>query len=183
MEIGLTKKIGIELLIEEVEGMQNIDAISTSSERLEAMVFGMGDYSASQGINVRAIGGDGGYPGDIWHYQRHRLVIACRSAGIDPIDGPFGNFKDDEGYRRECTRSSILGCVGKWAIHPAQVPHSQEIYSPDPDDVAHARKIAAAYDEAVANGQGAAQVDGTMIDAASVRIVQNTIDKADLYGL
>ncbi len=183
MEIGLKKKIGIELLIEEVEGMQNIDAISTSSERLEAMVFGMGDYSASQGINVRAIGGDGGYPGDIWHYQRHRLVIACRSAGIDPIDGPFGNFKDDEGYRRECTRSSILGCVGKWAIHPAQVPHSQEIYSPDPDDVAHARKIAAAYDEAVANGQGAAQVDGTMIDAASVRIVQNTIDKADLYGL
>ncbi len=183
MEIGLKKKIGIELLIEEVEGMQNIDAISVSSPRLEAMVFGMGDYSASQGVNVRAIGGDGGYPGDIWHYQRQRLVIACRSAGIDPIDGPFGNFKDDEGYRRECTRSSILGCVGKWAIHPAQVPHSQEIYSPNPEDVAHARKIAAAYDEAVANGQGAAQVDGTMIDAASVRIVQNTVDKADLYGM
>ncbi len=183
MEIGLKKKIGIELLIEEVEGMQNIDAISVSSPRLEAMVFGMGDYSASQGVNVRAIGGDGGYPGDIWHYQRQRLVIACRSAGIDPIDGPFGNFKDDEGYRRECTRSSILGCVGKWAIHPAQVPHSQEIYSPNPDDVAHARKIAAAYDEAVAQGLGAAQVDGTMIDAASVRIVQNTIDKADLYGM
>ena len=183
MEIGLKKKIGIELLIEEVEGMQNIDAISVSSPRLEAMVFGMGDYSASQGVNVRAIGGDGGYPGDIWHYQRQRLVIACRSAGIDPIDGPFGNFKDDDGYRRECTRSSILGCVGKWAIHPAQVPHSQEIYSPNPEDVAHARKIAAAYDEAVANGQGAAQVDGTMIDAASVRIVQNTVDKADLYGM
>ena len=183
MEIGLKKKIGIELLIEEVEGMQNIDAISVSSPRLEAMVFGMGDYSASQGVNVRAIGGDGGYPGDIWHYQRQRLVIACRSAGIDPIDGPFGNFKDDDGYRRECTRSSILGCVGKWAIHPAQVPHSQEIYSPNLEDVAHARKIAAAYDEAVANGQGAAQVDGTMIDAASVRIVQNTVDKADLYGM
>ena len=183
MEIGLKKKIGIELLIEEVEGMQNIDAISVSSPRLEAMVFGMGDYSASQGVNVRAIGGDGGYPGDIWHYQRQRLVIACRSAGIDPIDGPFGNFKDDDGYRRECTRSSILGCVGKWAIHPAQVPHSQEIYSPNPEDVTHARTIAAAYDEAVANGQGAAQVDGTMIDAASVRIVQNTIDKADLYGM
>ncbi len=183
MEIGLKKKIGIELLIEEVEGMQNIDAISVSSPRLEAMVFGMGDYSASQGVNVRAIGGDGGYPGDIWHYQRQRLVIACRSAGIDPIDGPFGNFKDDEGYRRECTRSSILGCVGKWAIHPAQVPHSQEIYSPNLEDVAHARKIAAAYDEAVANGRGAAQVDGTMIDAASVRIVQNTVDKADLYGM
>ena len=183
MELGLKKKIGIELLIEEVEGMQNIDAISVSSPRLEAMVFGMGDYSASQGVNVRAIGGDGGYPGDIWHYQRQRLVIACRSAGIDPIDGPFGNFKDDEGYRRECNRSFILGCVGKWAIHPAQVPHSQEIYSPHPDDGAHARKIAAAYDEAVAQGQGAAQVDGTMIDAASVRIVQNTIDKADLYGM
>jgi citrate lyase subunit beta/citryl-CoA lyase len=183
MEIGLKKKIGIELLIEEVEGMQNIDAISVSSPRLEAMVFGMGDYSASQGVNVRAIGGDGGYPGDIWHYQRQRLVIACRSAGIDPIDGPFGNFKDDDGYRRECTRSSILGCVGKWAIHPAQVPHSQEIYSPNPEDVTHARTIAAAYDEAVANGQGAAQVDGTPIAAASVRIVQNTIHQAGLYGM
>jgi citrate lyase subunit beta/citryl-CoA lyase len=184
MEIGLKRRIGIELLIEEVEGMQNIDEIAVSTPRLEAMVFGMGDYSASQGVNVRAIGGgDGDYPGDIWHYQRQRLVIACRSAGIDPIDGPFGNFKDDEGYRRECTRSSILGCVGKWAIHPAQVAHAQEIYSPDPADVAHARKIAQAYDEAVEQGLGAAQVDGTMIDAASVRIVQNTIDKADLYGL
>ena len=183
MDIGLKNRVGIELLIEEVEGMQNIDAIATASDRLEAMVFGMGDYSASQGVNVASIGGDGGYPGDIWHYQRHRLVIACRSAGIDPIDGPFGNFKDDEGYRRECSRSMALGCVGKWAIHPAQVSHSQEIYSPTPEDVARARKIATAYDEAVAQGQGAAQIDGMMIDAASVRIVQNTIDKADLYGL
>ncbi|HJM50341.1 MAG TPA: CoA ester lyase [Alphaproteobacteria bacterium] len=185
LDLGLERRIGIELLIEEVEGMQNIDAIAQSTPRLEAMVFGMGDYSASQGVNIGvAMGADSdSYPGDLWHYQRQRLVVACRVAGIDPIDGPFANFKDADGYRRECRRAMILGCVGKWAIHPAQAAPSTEIFSPTADEVEHARKIAAAYDEAVARGEGAAQVDGVMIDAATVRILQNTLDKADLYGL
>ena len=147
------------------------------------MVFGMGDYSASQGVNIAAMGGAGDYPGDIWHYQRQRVVIACRAAGIDAIDGPFANFADREGYRRECQRSLTLGCVGKWAIHPNQVPDAQEIFTPNAEDVARARGIVTAYQEAVERGLGAAQFDGAMIDAASVRIVQNTIDKADLYGI
>jgi citrate lyase subunit beta/citryl-CoA lyase len=184
-DIGLKHRIGIELLIEEVEGMQNVDEIAVATPRLEAMVFGMGDYSASQGVDVREAmsSGDNLYPGDIWHYQRQRVVIACRAAGIDAVDGPFGNFRDPESYEREATRAMVLGCVGKWAIHPAQVEIAQRVFSPTQEEVDRARKIVQAYDAAVARGEGAAQVDDAMIDAASVRLVQNTLDKANLYGL
>ena len=184
-DIGLKHRIGIELLIEEVEGMQNVDEIAVATPRLEAMVFGMGDYSASQGVDVREAmsSGDSLYPGDIWHYQRQRVVIACRAAGIDAVDGPFGNFRDPESYEREATRAMVLGCVGKWAIHPAQVEIAQRVFSPTQEEVGRARKIVQAYDAAVARGEGAAQVDDAMIDAASVRLVQNTLDKANLYGL
>ena len=184
-DIGLKHRIGIELLIEEVEGMQNVDEIAVATPRLEAMVFGMGDYSASQGVDVREAmsSGDSLYPGDIWHYQRQRVVIACRAAGIDAVDGPFGNFRDPESYEREATRAMLLGCVGKWAIHPAQVEIAQRVFSPKQEEVDRARKIVQAYDAAVARGEGAAQFDDAMIDAASVRMVQNTLDKADLYGL
>ncbi len=184
-DIGLKHRIGIELLIEEVEGIQNVDEIAVATPRLEAMVFGMGDYSASQGVDVKEAmsSGDSVYPGDIWHYQRQRVVIACRAAGIDAVDGPFGNFRDPESYEREATRAMVLGCVGKWAIHPAQVEIAQRVFSPTQEEVNRARKIVQAYDEAVARGEGAAQVDDAMIDAASVRLVQNTLDKANLYGL
>jgi len=184
-DIGLKQRIGIELLIEEVEGIQNVDEIATATPRLEAMVFGMGDYSASQGVDVKEAmsSGDSVYPGDIWHYQRQRVVIACRAAGIDAVDGPFGNFRDPDSYEREATRAMVLGCVGKWAIHPAQVEIAQTVFSPTKEEVERARKIVQAYDAAVARGEGAAQVDDAMIDAASVRLVQNTLDKANLYGL
>ena len=184
-DIGLKQRIGIELLIEEVEGIQNVDEIATATPRLEAMVFGMGDYSASQGVDVKEAmsSGDSVYPGDIWHYQRQRVVIACRAAGIDAVDGPFGNFRDPDSYEREATRAMVLGCVGKWAIHPAQVEIAQRVFSPTEEEVERARKIVQAYDAAVARGEGAAQVDDAMIDAASVRLVQNTLDKAKLYGL
>ena len=184
-DIGLKQRIGIELLIEEVEGIQNVDEIATATTRLEAMVFGMGDYSASQGVDVKEAmsSGDSVYPGDIWHYQRQRVVIACRAAGIDAVDGPFGNFRDPDSYEREATRAMVLGCVGKWAIHPAQVEIAQRVFSPTEEEVERARKIVQAYDAAVARGEGAAQVDDAMIDAASVRLVQNTLDKANLYGL
>ena len=184
-DIGLKQRIGIELLIEEVEGIQNVDEIATATPRLEAMVFGMGDYSASQGVDVKEAmsSGDSVYPGDIWHYQRQRVVIACRAAGIDAVDGPFGNFRDPASYEREATRAMVLGCVGKWAIHPAQVEIAQRVFSPTEEEVERARKIVQAYDAAVARGEGAAQVDDAMIDAASVRLVQNTLDKANLYGL
>lgn len=180
---GLKKKIGIEALIEEVEAMQEIDNITRADPRLECIIFGAGDYSASQGIDIRSIGGDNGYPGDIWHYARYRLVVAARAAGIDAVDGPFANFKDPEGYREECRRAMILGCVGKWAIHPAQIEVAIDTFSPKPEDVATARKLEAAYAKAEAEGLGSVNIDGVMVDAASVRIVRNIIKKADLIGM
>jgi citrate lyase subunit beta/citryl-CoA lyase len=177
-----TRHIGIEALIEEVEAMINVEEIARSTPRLEALIFGMGDYSASQGVDRKAIAA-GEYPGDVWHYQRHKMVIACRAAGIDAVDGPYGNIKDIEGYRREALRGRILGCVGKWALHPDQIAVALDVFTPDPADVAAARRICEAYAKAEAEGKGAILVDGVMIDAASVRYRQNIIRKADLIGM
>jgi len=183
-KLKMKRKIGLEALIEEVEGMQNVDAIAACTPRLECLVFGMGDFSASMGVTNKNVGDSAGYPGDVWHYARFRLVMACRAAGIDPVDGPFADFKNPDAYREECQRSMILGCVGKWAIHPSQIDIALDVYSPKPEDIARARKLEKAYAEAEAAGLGAINVDGIMVDVASIRILRNTIlNKADLYGL
>jgi citrate lyase subunit beta/citryl-CoA lyase len=181
--LGLKKKIGIEVLIEEVQAMINAEEIATASKRLEALIFGPGDYSASQGVDIKSIGGPNPYPGDIWHYARNKVIIAARAAGLDMVDGPYAGIKNPEGYREECRRSRILGAVGKWAIHPSQIDIANEEYSPTQESVDRARKLAAAYAEAEANGLGAVAIDGDMVDAASIRILQNTIRKADLIGM
>jgi citrate lyase subunit beta/citryl-CoA lyase len=182
-KLKLQRKIGIEVLIEEVQALQNVEAIATCSERMECLIFGMGDYSGSQGIDIVNIGATGDYPGDIFHFARFRITMAARAAKIDAVDGPFGDFKDEAGYRQEARRARALGMVGKWAIHPAQIAPALEIFSPTPDAVAKARNMAAAYREAEAKGLGAVQVDGVMIDVAVLRLVKNTLDQADLYGL
>ncbi|MCB1645598.1 MAG: CoA ester lyase [Pseudomonadales bacterium] len=183
-KLGLKKRIGIECLIEEVEGMMNVDSIAACSDRLECLVFGMGDYSASQAMNIRNIGeGDAAYPGDIWHYPRYKMTIACRVHGLDPVDGPYANFRNPDAFRTECVRGYTLGMVGKWAIHPSQVEIAQEVYSPPQKAVDSARKQKAAYEEALQQGLGAINVDGVMVDAATVRILQNIIDKADMIGM
>ena len=164
--------------------MQNVDEIAKSTSRLECLVFGMGDFSASMGVTNKNVGDSAGYPGDVWHYARFRLIMACRAAGIDPVDGPFADFKNPDAYREECKRSMILGAVGKWAIHPSQIEIALDVYSPKADDIARARKLEKAYAEAEAAGLGAINVDGIMVDVASIRILRNTIlNKADLYGL
>jgi len=115
-------RIGLEVLIEEVEALQRVEEIALASSRLEAIIFGPYDYAASQGVDTRAIGGDTDiYPGDIWHYARSKIVIAARAAGIDAIDGPYINFKNLAGFRRECVLTHTLGFSGKWAIHPSQI--------------------------------------------------------------
>ena len=182
-KLKLERKIGIEVLIEEVQALQNVEAIATCSERMECLVFGMGDYSGSQGIDIVNIGGTADYPGDIFHFARFRITMAARAAKIDAVDGPFGDFKDEAGYRQEARRARSLGMVGKWAIHPAQIAPALEIFSPTPEAVAKARNMAAAYREAEAKGLGAVQIDGVMIDVAVLRLVKNTLDQADLYGL
>lgn len=182
-KLGLTRRIGLEVLIEEVEGLMNVEAIAASTSRLECLIFGMGDYSASQGIDPGHVNGTGLYPGDIWHYPRYRITIAARANGLDAVDGPFADFRNLEAYREECERAMMLGCVGKWAIHPAQIEPALEIFSPKPEAVEKARMLASAYAEAQARGEGAVQVDGVMVDVASIRILQNTIDKADLISM
>jgi len=182
-KLGLKRPIGIEVLIEEVQALENVEQICKAHPRLECVIFGMGDYSASQGIDIRSIGSQSPYPGDIWHYPRFRIVMAARSAGIDPVDGPYANFRNPEVFREECRRAMILGCVGKWAIHPAQIEPALEIFTPKQEDVDRARKLAAAYAKAEAEGLGAVDVDGLMIDAASIRILNNTLRKAELIGM
>ncbi len=183
VKLGLKKRIGIEALIEEVQALQNVEEISRASPRMEALIFGMGDYAASQGLDMREIGGDSGYPGDIFHYPRWRITMAARAAGIDAVDGPFANFKNEDAYRTECKRALALGMIGKWAIHPAQIGPALEIFSPRPQDVVLAREMAAAYEKATAEGLGSINVGGMMVDAASIRILSNTLKKADLIGM
>src|SRR5882724_6452124 len=166
-KLRIERRIGLEVLIEE----------------LEAMIYGVGDFSASQGIDLGAVYGPNGYPGDIWHYGRQKITIAARAAGIDAIDGPFGNFKDVAAYSEECRRAKLIGMVGKWAIHPAQIEHAIAAFSPSRADVDAARAMTKAYREAEAQGLGAVTYNGEMIDAATIRLVKNVIDKADLIGM
>ena len=183
MKLGLERKIGLEVLIEEVEAMQNVVEIANSCARLECMIFGMGDYAASQGLVVKNIGNTDGYPGDIFHYPRYHMTIAARAAGLDAVDGPFVDFKNDEAYRVECQRALMLGMVGKWAIHPSQIDPALEIFSPTQSDVDFAREVIAVYEKAAAEGLGSVGHKGVMVDAASARLFQNTVDRADLIGM
>jgi citrate lyase subunit beta/citryl-CoA lyase len=184
MRLRLKRRIALEVLIEEVQALINVEEIARSSPRLEAIIFGPGDFSASQGVRMKTIGGSvDTYPGDIWHYARSKIVVAARAAGIDAIDGPYADFHNPDGYREEALRSSTMGFVGKWAIHPSQIDIANEIYSPTKEEVDRARRLEAAYAKAEAEGLGAATFDGVMIDAASVRIIRNTIEKANLIGM
>lgn len=182
-KLGLERPIGLEVLIEEAAGLQNVEAIAAASPRLECLIFGMGDYAASQQMNLRAIGQAEGYPGDIFHYPRFRIAMAARAAGLDPVDGPYANFRDEAGYAHQCRLALALGFVGKWAIHPAQIAPALAVFSPSEGAVARARKLSAAYDDALAQGVGSVNVDGVMVDAASIRVLANTLRKAELIGM
>ena len=178
-----TRRTGIEVLIEEVEAMINVEEIARSSSRLEALIFGPADYSASQGMDNRIVEGNfDAYPGDPWHYARNKIAIAARAAGIDAIDGAFPDYKNLNGYRRECTRSKTLGFVGKWAIHPGQIDVANQVYAPSQEEVNYARKLDALYREAQKKGLGAVVFEGRMIDMALVRNARNVIEKAEMIG-
>jgi citrate lyase subunit beta/citryl-CoA lyase len=182
--LKLPQRIGLEVLIEEVEAIVNIEEIALASPRLEALIFGPGDYSASQGMDSRVIEGHvDDYPGDPWHYVRNRIAIAAHLARIDAIDGAYADFKNPDGYRRECTYAHILGFSGKWAIHPNQIGLANQAFSPTPEEVAYARRLDAAYREAQEKGIGAIAFEGKMVDVAIVRSVRNILLKADLIGM
>jgi malyl-CoA/(S)-citramalyl-CoA lyase len=176
MAKGLTNRIGLEALIETALGMANVEAIATSSRRLEALHFGVADYAASCRARTVNIGGlNPDYPGDQWHAALSRMVVACRAYGLRAIDGPFGDFNDPDGYLLGAKRVAALGYEGKWAIHPSQIALANQVMSPPEKEVTRAKRVLEALKEAAAAGRGAAQLDGRMIDAASARMAENIV--------
>lgn len=173
-------KIGIEVLIEEIEALNSVEEIAAASPRLESLIFGMGDYAASQGMRVSGVGETDDYPGDLYHYHRNRIAITARMRGLDAVDGPFADFRNPEKYREEARRAALLGFAGKWAIHPSQIELAETVFSPDATTIARARAMADAYAAARENGEGAINFNGVMIDIASVRGVQELVALADL---
>jgi malyl-CoA/(S)-citramalyl-CoA lyase len=187
-------RIGIHILIETAKGMANVEAIAQARpDRLEAMVFGVADYAASVQARTTNIGGAnpdyavltdpdtdgvrGLHWGDQWHFGISRMVAACRANGLRPIDGPFGDYNDTDGYRAGARRAAALGCEGKWAIHPSQVALANEVFTPSDAEVERASRILQAMEDAAKEGKGAVSLDGRLIDAASIRMAQNLMTK------
>jgi citrate lyase subunit beta/citryl-CoA lyase len=178
-KLGLTKRIGLEVLIEEAEGLLNAHEIARSSDRLEAVIFGAGDLSAS--LHARVNGNFDPvtpYPGDFWHFARMQVLAAARSAGIDAIDAPYPDFNDPDGYRQSATQAALLGFDGKWAIHPSQIAIANEVFTPTEGEVARAREALATYQAAQAEGIGAISFNGELMDAAHLRHVDTVLRRA-----
>ena len=183
MQQGLKNRIGIEALIETALGMANVEDIAKQGAlggRLEALHFGVADYAASNRARTTNIGGlNPNYPGDQWHAALSRMIVACRAYGLRPIDGPFGDIKDPEGYKDGAKRAAALGCEGKWAIHPSQIALANEVFTPPAAEVEKAKRILVALQEAAAQGKGAAALDGRLIDAASEKMANNVVRAAE----
>ena len=176
---GRTKRISFEVIIESAAGLTHVEEIAASSPRLQAMSLGAADFAASMGMQTTGIGGtqDNYYMlqgeqkhwSDPWHWAQAAIVAACRTYGILPVDGPFGDFSDDEGFRAQARRSATLGMVGKWAIHPKQIGLANAVFTPSAEAVAEAREILAAMQTATENGEGATVYKGRLVDIASIK--------------
>ncbi|MDG2341174.1 MAG: CoA ester lyase [Paracoccaceae bacterium] len=192
--MGLKKRIGFEHIIETALGMQNVNSIAGASKRNESLHFGVADYAASMRARTTVIGGvnehysvltdpaeDGSrqvHWGDMWHSALANMVVAARANGLRPIDGPFGDFSDQDGYKAAAYRAAVLGCEGKWAIHPSQIELANEVMSPSEAEVTKAQRILVAMAEAEAAGKGAVSLDGRLIDYASIRQAEVLVQKA-----
>lgn len=186
------KPIAFEVIIETAAGIAHVEEIAAASPRLQAMSLGAADFAASMGMQTTGIGGtqenyymirEGQkYWSDPWHWAQTAIVAACRTHGVLPVDGPFGDFSDDEGFRAQALRSATLGMVGKWAIHPKQVALANEVFTPSDDAVAEAREILAAMDEAQKTGAGAAVYKGRLVDIASVRQAEVIVRQAEMIA-
>jgi len=190
-----TKRLGFEVLIETALGMANVEAIAQASRRLEAMSFGAADYAASTRARTTVIGGvhrdygvltDKNEQGerdyfwtDPWHAAQTRMMVACRAYGLRPIDGPFGDFGDADGFLAAAKRAAVLGYEGKWAIHPSQIELANQVFTPSEAEVTKARRIMEAMAEAAKAGKGAVSLDGRLIDIASIRMAEGLLAKAD----
>ncbi|MEM7225398.1 MAG: CoA ester lyase [Pseudomonadota bacterium] len=192
---GRTKRIGFEHIIETALGMANVDEIAGASKRNESLHFGVADYAASTKARTTVIGGpnplygvltdkDGDNPrdfhwGDMWHYAVARMVVAARANGLRPIDGPFGDFSDPDGFTAQARRAAVLGCEGKWAIHPSQIALANEVNSPSEAEVTKAKRILEAMEQAQKEGKGAVALDGRLIDIASIKQAEVMVRKSE----
>ena len=176
---GLERSIGVEALIETAAGVLNIREIVTADPRLEALIYGSGDYAASMGMPMATIGGfddhDALYPGHRWHHVMHTIVGAARAHGLRAIDGPFADFRNAEGLERASRIGRAMGFDGKWCIHPSQPAVVDAVYSPDAGELAWARQVMDAYEAATAQGRGAISVRGRMVDAANLRMCRDVL--------
>ncbi len=195
---GRKKRTGFEMIIETALGMMNVEAIAGASKRNESLHFGAADYAASTGARTTGIGGphpDYGvltdvvegaarryHWGDMWHYPTSRMVVAARAHGLRPIDGPFGDYSDPDGFQAQAKRAAVLGCEGKWAIHPSQIALANAVYSPSEAELAKARRILEAMAQAQKEGKGAVSLDGRLIDIASIKQAENMVRLAEQAG-
>jgi citrate lyase beta subunit len=179
---GLSWPIGIEAQIETAQGYVYLREIASSSPRLEALIFGPGDYAASMRMPSSGIGEhdahDELYPGHRWHAAMHGIVAAARAHGLRCLDGPYSAYKDSAGFARACGIARAMGFDGKQCIHPAQLEAANALFSPTEAEVSAASALVRAFDAAVAAGRGAASHEGRMIDAASLRMARTILDRA-----
>jgi len=189
---GRAKRIGFEAIIETAAGLSNVNEIAAASPRMSALSLGAADYAASMGMQTTGIGGtqedyymlhDGTrHWGDPWHMVTTAIVAACRTHGLLPVDGPFGDFSDDEGFRAQARRAATLGMVGKWAIHPKQIALANEVFTPSEAKVAEAREILAAMEAAKAKGEGATVYKGRLVDIASIKQAEVIVKQAEMIA-
>ncbi|MEL7349090.1 MAG: CoA ester lyase [Pseudomonadota bacterium] len=198
---GAKKRLGLEVIIETAAGLAHVEEIAAASPRMEAMSLGPADYAAFMGMQTTAIGGtqdtyymledgkEGAGEGerarhfaDPWHYPTVAIVAACRTHGVLPVDGPFGDFSDPEGFKAQALRSATLGMVGKWAIHPSQIALANEVFTPSEAAVTKARRIIEAMEKAQQEGAGAVTLDGKLIDIASIRQAEVVVKQAELIA-
>ncbi len=189
---GRQKPIAFEVIIESAAGIAHVEEIAASSPRLQAMSLGAADFAASMGMQTTGIGGtqenyymarEGQkYWSDPWHWAQAAIVAACRTHGVLPVDGPFGDFSDDEGFRAQALRSATLGMVGKWAIHPKQIAIANEVFTPSQAAVAEAREIIAAMDQAKKDGAGATVYKGRLVDIASIKQAEVIVKQSEMIA-
>jgi len=183
-EVG---RIGIEAQIESAEGLVNVEAIAASSPRLETIIFGPADFMASIGMRSLVVGEQPpGYPADAYHYILMRILVAARAQHLQPIDGPYLQVRNAEGFRAAARRAAALGFDGKWVLHPDQIAAANEIFSPSQEDYDHAELILDAYDwhtSAEGGARGAAMLGDEMIDEASRKMALVVAGKGRAAGM
>ena len=189
---GREKRLGFEVIIESAAGISHVEEIAAASPRLVAMSLGAADFAASMGMSTTGIGGtqknyymrheDQNFWPDPWHWVTAAIVAACRTHGVLPVDGPFGDFSDDEGFRAQARRAATLGMVGKWAIHPKQIALANEIFTPSEAAVQEAREILDAMEKARARGEGATTYKGRLVDIASIKQAENIVKQAEMIA-